>query len=322
MPLPQIAIVVPAYRVKQQIVDLVLRIGPEASHIYVIDDACPEQSGQHIRNNIIDPRVKVLWHQENQGVGGAVMTGYAAALADGCKILVKLDGDGQMDPAFISTLVRPIVQGEADYTKGNRFFDLDGLQRMPPIRLFGNTILSLLTKFSSGYWDIFDPTNGFTAIHSAVAARLPLGKISKRYFFETDMLFRLNILRAVVVDVPMHAQYGDETSNLSIGRIVPEFLYKHLRNLLKRIFYNYYLRDMSLGSLQLPLGLLLLLLGLFYGLYQWFSNAQAGLFTSSGSVMLSALPIMVGIQLILAFFSEDIQSVPRRVIHVRIASDV
>ena len=120
---------------------------------------------------------------------------------------------------------------------------------MPKMRLFGNVCLSFLTKLSSGYWRNFDPTNGFTAIHRAVILNLPLEKIEKRYFFESDMLFRLNILRAVVVDVPMEALYGEEKSNLNVIKEIPSFAVKHLKNLWKRVIYNYFLRDFSLASL-------------------------------------------------------------------------
>lgn len=113
-----------------------------------------------------------------------------------------------------------------------------------------------MTKLSSGYWDIFDPTNGYTAVHASVVARMPLDKISRRYFFESDMLFRLNTIRAVVVDVPMDARYGDEVSNLSVRKIVLDFAVRHLRNFGKRIFYNYFLRDLSLASLELVAGVL------------------------------------------------------------------
>src|SRR5262249_39074317 len=157
-------------------------------------------------------------HEQNQGVGGAVMSGYRAAIADGMAVVVKVDGDGQMDGSLIPYFVAPIINGEADYTKGNRFFDLEQINQMPPMRLFGNAVLSLMTKLSSGYWNLFDPTNGFTAIHVDAARHLPFDKISKRYFFETDMLFRLNTINAVVVDVPMDASYGDEVSNLKISK--------------------------------------------------------------------------------------------------------
>ena len=188
---------------------------------------------------------------------------------------------------------------------------------MPRIRIFGNAILSLLTKLSSGYWNLFDPTNGYTAIHADVCRRLPFHKISQRYFFETDMLFRLNTLRAVVVDIPMDARYEDESSSLKISEIVGEFLGKHIKNFFKRIFYNYYLRDLSLASIELLLGILLAAFGAIYGGYHWITSADAGSVTPAGTVMLAAMPLLVGIQLILQFIGYDIASVPKRALHTR-----
>lgn len=313
----RIAVVIPSYRVTSHILDVVAAMGPEVWRIYVVDDKCPDQSGNYVRTNCQDPRVSVLWHEVNQGVGGAVMTGYKAAIADGAHIIVKVDGDGQMDPALIQSFAAPILAGEADYTKGNRFFDLEEIRAMPPMRLFGNAVLSLMTKLSAGYWDLFDPTNGYTAIHADVARHLPFDKISRRYFFETDILFRLNTLRAVAVDVPMAAKYGDEVSNLKISKIIGEFLAKHTRNFAKRIFYNYYLRDMSLASVELPLGLLLILLGTVYGSWHWIMSARLNLVTPAGTVMLSALAILMGLQFVLAFLAFDISSVPRQPMHKR-----
>ncbi|MDO4682729.1 MAG: glycosyltransferase family 2 protein [Lautropia sp.] len=307
-----IAIVIPCYKVSAHILDVLARIGPEVSRIYVVDDCCPEQTGDLVTQQCTDPRVKVIRHEQNGGVGAAVITGYRAALAEGIGIMVKIDGDGQMDPALVPDFVAPILAGEADYTKGNRFFDLEQIQQMPTIRLLGNAALSFFNKISSGYWNLFDPTNGYTAIHRDVAERLPFDRISQRYFFESDMLFRLNTLRAVVVDVPMDASYGDEVSNLKISTVAGEFLFKHTRNTTKRIFYNYYLRDLSLASFQLPVGFLLLLFGLCFGLYKWSLASAAGVPSSAGTVMLSALPVLVGIELILAFLGQDIQSVPQR----------
>ena len=319
IPNDAIAVVIPSYRVTRHILDVIAGIGPEVSRIYVVDDKCPDGSGALVRNNCTDPRVRVIEHAENQGVGGAVMTGYQAAIAEGMDVIVKVDGDGQMDPLLIPQFVLPILNGEADYTKGNRFFNLEQIGAMPPIRLFGNAVLSLMTKLSSGYWDLFDPTNGFTAIHADAARHLPFEKISRRYFFETDMLFRLNTLQAVVVDVPMDASYGDEVSNLKISKIITEFLVKHIRNFGKRIFYNYYLRNMSLASIELPLGLGLITLGAAYGLLHWFESAKTGSVTPAGTVMLAALPILMGTQLVLAFLANDIASVPKRPLHKKVA---
>lgn len=311
-----IAVVLPCFKVRRHVVDVLARIGPEVSLIYVVDDCCPEKTGEFVAETTQDPRVKVIWNKVNLGVGGAVMAGYRAAIDAGAEVIVKIDGDGQMDPALVPDFVAPILAGEADYTKGNRFYDLEGVSRMPRVRLFGNSILSFLTKFSSGYWNIFDPTNGYTAIHTEVARMLPFEKISCRYFFETDILFRLNIQRAVVVDIPMVARYDDEESSLKISRIVGEFLRKHARNFIKRIFYNYYLRDLSIASIELPVGVLLLVFGVLFGVVHWVESISTGIVTPAGTVMLAALPVLTGLQLILAFISYDVGSVPRRVIHV------
>jgi dolichol-phosphate mannosyltransferase len=314
-----IAVVIPSYRVTRHILDVLGAISSEVSRIYVVDDKCPDGSGAIVRDQCNDPRVTVIQHVENQGVGGAVMTGYRAAIADGMTVIVKIDGDGQMDPSLISQFVAPILRGEADYTKGNRFFNLEQIRAMPPLRLFGNAVLSLMTKVSSGYWDLFDPTNGYTAIHSDVANQLPFDKISRRYFFETDMLFRLNTFHAVVTDVPMDASYGDEVSNLKISKIVTEFMLKHIRNFSKRLFYNYYLRSMSIASIELPVGLLLFFGGAIYGGIHWIASTKTNIATPAGTVMLSALLVLMGMQLILAFLASDIASVPNRPLHKKLA---
>lgn len=312
---PVIAVVIPSFKVRDHILNVIDSISPEVSKIYVVDDCCPDCTGDFVQSSCKDERVRVIRNVENKGVGGAVMTGYEAALADSAEIIVKVDGDGQMNPELIPDFVAPILAGEADYTKGNRFFNIEGISAMPNARLLGNAILSFLNKLSSGYWNIFDPTNGFTAIHKEVAMRLPFKKISQRYFFETDMLFRLNTLRAVIVDVPMDAKYSDETSSLRISEIIGEFFFKHIRNFAKRIFYNYYLRDMSLASIELPLGLFMVIFGTVFGSYRWIVSSQLGLPTPVGTVMLAAMPIIIGIHFILAFLAYDISAIPKRPIH-------
>jgi dolichol-phosphate mannosyltransferase len=311
----KVAVVIPCYKVRQQILGVINSIGPEVNNIYIVDDKCPEASGAHVLDKNSDQRVKVLFHEINLGVGGAVMTGYQEAIKDGIDLIIKIDGDGQMDSKNIIKLIHPIRAGEADYAKGNRFYNLEKISSMPKIRLFGNACLSMMTKFSSGYWNLFDPTNGFTAIHKDAAKLLPFDKISRRYFFETDVLFRLNTLGAVVVDIPMDARYGDEVSNLKISKIFLEFLGKHTQNLFKRIFYNYYLRDMSLASIELPIGLCLFIFGTIFGAYHWNLSSQTGQMTAPGTVMIAGLALLMGLQLILAFLSYDISSVPKRPLH-------
>lgn len=307
----KIHVVIPAYKVERHILDLIPRIGPEVEKIWVVDDACPNGSGELVKTKSKDKRVSVLQNEENLGVGGAVIAGYRAAMSAGADVVVKLDGDGQMFPEDISTLVKPIELGEADYTKGNRFDSLDDLYQMPRVRIFGNAVLSLWSKLSSGYWGVTDPTNGFTAIHRAVLQKIELDKLSSRYFFESDMLFRLNISGAVVEDVSLPARYGDEKSNLKIRKVLVEFPFKHTRNLFKRIFYRYYLREWSIASFELPLGIGLGVFGAWFGLSSFLAAADAGRATTAGQATIASLAIILGVQLMLSFLSYDIQSEPR-----------
>ena len=312
---PVIAVVVPSYKVTSHVVQTLSEIGKEVSYIFVIDDACPDGSGKLVQEKVSDSRVKVIFHEENLGVGGAMITGYKAALETDANIIVKLDGDGQMDPALIGELIAPIVNGRADYTKGDRLDSLTGLSQMPSVRLFGNAGLSLLTKISTGYWNITDPTNGYTAIHRDVLKKLPLEMISKRFFFESDMLFRLSLYKAVVWDVPMQAQYGTEKSNLRIIKTLWEFPWKHFKNYHKRLFYNYYLRDVSAASIELPLGFALWWFGLIFGIASYNQSMATGVAATTGTVMISVVPLILGFQLLLAFVSHDVSAVPTRPRH-------
>jgi len=315
---PAIAVVIPSYRVRNHILAVLGQIGSEVTAIYVVDDACPEDTGRFVKEHVTDPRVNVLWNDQNLGVGGATLAGMKQAAADGADVIVKIDGDGQMDPALIPSFVGVILIGEADYAKGNRFFDPEGVASMPLGRLIGNAGLSFLAKMSTGYWHSFDPTNGFFAIHASLVGLLPLEKISRRFFFESDLLFRLNVLTARVVDVPMHSHYADEVSNMKPHREIPRFALAHLRNFGKRIFYNYFIRNFSIASLELVLGLALLLFGVVYGLSKWGTSVPA----TAGTVMIAALPIIVATQLLLAFINYDIQSVPRSTLHLRLKTSL
>jgi len=313
-----IAVVIPCYRVEDKILGVLSAIGPECNAIYVLDDACPDGSAERVESDCHDPRVRVLRNARNLGVGGATLVGYQAALADDADIIVKCDGDGQMDPALIPRLIQPLLDGEADYSKGNRFFDLESLRDMPRLRLIGNSVLSFFSKLSSGYWNLFDPTNGFTAIHGTVARSLPFDKIAKRWFFESDLLFRLGVLRAVVCDVPISARYGDESSNLVVRRVAPEFAWRHVVNTVKRLFYSYYLRNFNVASIEIPAGALLVSWGTWFGLSRWLAGSREGIEQSSGTVMVAALPVLLGFQLILAALNYDVQNVPREVLHRRL----
>jgi dolichol-phosphate mannosyltransferase len=305
-----IAVVIPCYRVRRHIDQVIAGLLGRVEHIYVVDDCCPEESGRHVSATIQDASVTVLFHEVNRGVGGAMVTGYRQALQDGHEVVVKMDGDGQMDANYLAPLVAPILRGDADYTKGNRFFDAHLLREMPGVRMFGNACLSFVNKLTSGYWDIMDPTNGFTAIGRAALDQLDLDKIEPRYFFESDMLFRLSLIRATVQDVPMRAIYGDEESSLHVGRAAFEFLGKHLVRMFKRFVYLYLLRDFNFGSLHTLIGVPVLLFGIVFGLWHWIESARSGVPAATGTVMLAVLSIILGVQFLLSAISYDIGNRP------------
>lgn len=312
-----IAVVIPCYRVSRQVLDVIASIGAEVGLIIVVDDACPEHSGQLVQQQCTDARVQVIFHAQNGGVGAAVKTGYMAAVEGGARVIVKLDGDGQMDATLIAQFVAPIIDGRADYTKGNRFFDVRVIGKMPGLRLFGNTMLSFVTKLSSGYWNLFDPNNGYTAISARIVPYLDLGKVADGYFFESDMLFRLNILRATVMDIPMEAIYGDEQSSLRVLKILPTFTGSHLRNFFKRLFYNYFIRDFSYASIELVAGVGLLIFGTVFGITTWI-DAHQKYYASAGTVMLFGMSMIIGVQMLLGFLQYDISHVPTEPVQNRL----
>ncbi|MBE0670703.1 MAG: glycosyltransferase family 2 protein [Anaerolineales bacterium] len=308
-----IATIIPAFCVERDIETVLRGIPDYIKHIIVVDDSSPDSTAALVADaKKKDDRITLISHSKNQGVGGAMVTGFRKALELGAQIVVKLDGDGQMDPAYIPSLVTPLIQDKADYTKGNRFRDFASLQRMPFIRRVGNLGLSFLTKVATGYWTIFDPTNGFFAARAEVIAQLPLEKIDKRYFFETSMLANLYLLNAFVLDIPIPARYGSEMSNLSIRRTLFEFPIKLFGVFLRRILLKYFIYDFSMISLYIISGIPLLLFGLIFGIIKWIEYASKNIPAPTGTVMLPTLSVILGIQLVLSAIEIDMNSTPRQ----------
>ena len=307
-----IAVVIPGYCVENTIHGVIASLPPYVKHIIVVDDASPDQTAEILRQlSEQDIRITVLSHEKNQGVGGAMLTGFRKALELQAELVIKIDGDGQMDAAYIPKLLAPLLLGHADYAKGNRFRDFQALQKMPAIRRMGNMALGFLTKAATGYWNLFDPTNGFVAIHGKVLAQLPLTQIDRSYFFETSMLANLYLLGAVVKDVPMPARYGNEVSNLSIHRSILEFSVKLLRTLIRRLILRNLIYDFSMASIYLMAGLPLLLFGFIFGLNRWIHYASINVPAPTGTVMLPTLSVLLGIQFLIAAIEIDLRSVPK-----------
>jgi len=307
---PKVAVVLPCYRVRDKIVGVVDSLIGRVDYIFAVDDHCPEKSGEWLRENCRHPSVKVLFHEENQGVGGAMVTGYEAALATDAEVVVKMDGDGQMDARFLSRLIAPLLTGKADFAKGNRFFDLRALQSMPADRRIGNFGLTLLTKAASGFWHLSDPTNGYFAVRRGALGLVNFHLLDRRYFFEISLLVQLNVVRAVAVDVPIPAIYGDENSSLNPLRALVTFPGKLLGGFLHRIWWRYFIYDINIVSVFMVVGLILFLGGGIFGAWRWSTNAVEGPNQSAGTVALAMLPMLLGFQMLLQAMVLDVMDKP------------
>ena len=215
-----------------------------------------------------------------------------------------------MDMDQLPKLILPLIEGKADYTKGNRFRDFKSLQQMPFIRRVGNMGLGFLAKAATGYWTMFDPTNGFNAIRSEVLAQLSLDKIDRTYYFETSMLANLYLIGAVVKDIPMPARYRGEVSSLLVHRILFQFPPRLFSTLLRRLVLKNFIYDFSMGSIYLLTGLPLLLFGIIFGIIKWIQYASIQVPAPTGTVMLATLSVLLGIQFLLSAVEIDLRSVP------------
>jgi glycosyltransferase involved in cell wall biosynthesis len=311
-----LAIVIPAYRAADSIGDVLRAIPRDVRWIVVVDDGGSDDLAGAV-GAVGDPRIDLVRHDGNQGVGAAVLSGYRRAIELGAEIIVKLDADGQMDPGDLGELVAPVAAGEADYAKGNRFLHERELRRMPAARRYGNVGLSFFTKLATGYWPVFDPTNGYTAIHASVVGLLDHTNIAQRYFFETSMLIELSRVRAVVVDVYIPARYGGEVSSLRPARAAASFPAPLFKAFMRRVWSQYFVRDFTPASLYIVVGILGLVFGTVWGTWHWAISIQTGIPATTGTVMIAVLPIILGVQLLLQAATLDIQGVPSRPIQTR-----
>lgn len=316
-----VAVVIPAYNVGGRILNLLARFDDSVSWIFVVDDRCPATTGAWVRANVVDPRVRVILNECNLGVGGATAVGFRAAFEVGAEIIVKVDGDGQHRPEWVPELVAPIARGDADMVKGNRFVNLrDCLRSMPPCRFCCNIAHSVFSKPVTGYWNLFDPANGFLAIHRKIVGHLPWGKIDNGYFFETDLLFHVGMLKAKVVEVPVDPVYADGmVSGVKLWREALPFGLKSFRNLVKRVAHSYFSRaGFGLPSVFLMLGCVAVLFPAFFGLWHLMTSeepAMARMFTLAG------LPILAGMLMLARFLHHDLSRRPSRPVHPRLCRD-
>lgn len=310
-----IAVIIPAYKVEKHINTVIMNIPPFVKSIIVVDDGSPDLTGS-ILKKISDPRLIILTHEQNRGVGAAMITGYDHAVAIGADILVKMDGDDQMDPDKLSDLIFPIVHQEADFTKGNRFLHQTQLQSMPVTRRIGNWGLTFMVKAASGYWQIFDPTNGYTAMHRCVWHNINKTRIARDYFFESSLLTEMRYINALVEDVYIPARYQEEVSSMSIWKVLFSFPLRLLKATVRRFIYQYYLYNFSFGSLALILGMLFILFGFVWGIVYWRESQITGIPATTGTVLIAVLPIILGVQLLLQAISQDMAEIPRKPLQI------
>ncbi|OYT54781.1 MAG: ribonuclease BN [Candidatus Altiarchaeales archaeon ex4484_2] len=305
----KVGVVVPAYN-EEKLVGRVIKTMPSfVDWIIVVDDASTDQTSR-IAESSLDNRVTVIRHNINQGVGGAILTGHKKALELGVDISAVMAGDAQMDPQYLPLLLNALIDEDYDYAKGNRFLLRDSLKKMPKIRVLGNAMLTFFTKVASGYWHIFDPQNGYTAIKASVLENLEVDKISRRYEFENDMLVNLNMRNHRVKDVAIPASYGNEKSGIRLRSFIPRTSLILMQRFLKRIIEKYVLRNFHPIALLLCSGMVTFLIGFLFGLYIIYLRLQTSII-STGTVMLSVLPLIIGFQLLLAAFVLDIIETPK-----------
>lgn len=303
-----ICVVVPAFNEEALIGKTVTTMPVLVDRIIVVDDKSSDNTGATVLQ-VGDPRVTLLRHEVNTGVGGAIISGHRKALELGGDINVVMAGDAQMDPFYLESLLDPIVEDGYGFTKANRFFSRESFEGMPSYRVLGNVVLSFLTKLASGYWHLFDPQNGYTAIRQDVLRRLPLEKISIGYQFENDLLIHLSILNVRAKDVPIPAIYGSEISGIRLSRVIPAISFLLAKGFWQRIWWKYVLWSFSPIALLLFAGLFLLVFGIGWGIYAIVYALGSGSPTA-GTVLLAVAPSMTGIYMLVQALVLDIQESP------------
>ncbi len=263
----RVAVVVPAFNEELLVVETLRGVPDFVDAIVVVDDCSTDATVQRARE-VGDPRVEVIVHERNEGVGAAIVTGYERCRDEAIDVTCVMAGDNQMDPAELCDLVAPVARGETDYAKANRLFTGEAWTLIPRARYLGNAALSLLTKIASGYWHVADSQAGYTALSLHVLRRLDLERVYRRYGFPNDMLVHLNVVNARVRDVPSRPIYGvGERSGIKIRRVAPRIAWLLFKGFWWRLKEKYVIRDFHPLVFFYVLGALMTLLGVALGAY-------------------------------------------------------
>jgi len=302
----KIGVVIPAYNEEKLIRITVEGIPPYVSRIFVINDASTDSTAQ-VLESIKDPRLHVITHEINQGVGAAILHGYKRSLKENMDLIVVMGGDNQMNPDQLPKLLMPIIQGKADYTKGNRLMSKEFRGGMSKWRLLGNSILTMINKISSGYWHIMDPQNGYTAISRKALSGIDIDTLFTYYGYCNDMLVKLNTFGFRTMDVTMPARYGQEKSSIKYSKFMFRVSVMLFRKFLWRLKMKYMILSFHPLVFFYTLGMILVPLGLLFGIYIFASKLFLGWPVSPNSPLLDALLLITGIQFTLFAMLFDMQ---------------
>ncbi len=292
-----IAVIVPAYN-EEKLIGKVLKTTPMfVDHIVVVDDASTDQTGEVVKTRQKeDSRIIYLRHRTNEGVGGAIATGYKWARDNEIFASVVMAGDAQMDPKDLPKLLDPVVNGEVDYSKGNRLFTGKAWRVIPKTRYLGNAALSFLTKIASGYWHVADSQSGYGAVNLEVLKTIDLDRIYKRYGMPNDFLVRLNVYHFRVRDVPINPIYGiGERSGIRISRVIFTLSFLLLKLFLWRLREKYVIRDFHPLVLFYLLGFILTPIGVVFGCFLLVYRLSTGPVAAT-SALLAAFFAISGLQ--------------------------
>jgi glycosyltransferase involved in cell wall biosynthesis len=303
----RVAVVVPAHDEERLIEATLGGIPAFVDRIVVVDDGSRDGTAEHA-HAFGDPRVEVVVHDRNRGVGAAIVTGYKRALEDGADVVCVMAADNQMDASDLSTLVLPVARGELDYAKANRLVTGQAWEQIPHLRYLGNAVLSLLTKIASGYWHVADSQSGYTAIGRSMLEQLDLNRVYTGYGFPNDLLVHLNVWNARVRDFPSRPVYGvGERSGIRYHRVVPRISLLLLKGFFWRLREKYVIRDFHPLVFFYALGLLFTLAGVALGAVE-LGYRIAGNAVSVGTVVLVALLLVSGSQFTLFAMWFDMES--------------
>jgi hypothetical protein len=305
-----LGIIIPYYNASEHINNVVSTALSYSNYIVIVDDKSEEPLPEKLLGMA---EVVVLKSPKNLGVGGATKLGFGYfQTLENIQVILKLDADDQMDTNYIPAMFEDIIAGNCQFVKGNRFRDFKALQKMPVLRRFGNLWLSFLSKAATGYWNCFDFNNGYFAIATKTLKNIDKESLSDNYYFETSLISSLYYQRTRIKEIAMPAIYGTEKSNMKLFKMPAHFTINLVKTFFERIWKTYFVYDFNIGTIYILFGIPLFLGGVVFGSINWYHYASINQFTPLGTIMISALLIILGFQLLLQAVQFDIFLTPKK----------